>query len=271
MRSPNPLIAFLHIAKTAGTTLHYVLRRTYGTGYVVVTKRYSGRAGFDAADLERLRRRYPRLRALGGHGVHPLGDLVEADPDLRFLTMLRDPAARCASHYAHNVRRGHTTLPFLQWIESELNQDYQTRRLAGDADAGEAIRLLDEKFLFVGLVEEFDESLRLLRNQLPELALPVRPAHRNQNPFHELRDEVLADPRSRDAISATHQEDLRLYEYARVTIWPKQQAETSTIPPPRPSELKAAARERVSLAKERLVLGIPRRLAKAGLKLGKPL
>ena len=271
MQSPTPLIAFLHIAKTAGTTLHYVLRRTYGTDYVVVTKRYSEGRRFDVADLERLRRRYRGLRALGGHSVRPLGDLVEVRPELRFLTMLRDPAARCASHYAHNVRRGHTVLTFLQWIESELNQDYQTRRVAGSADAGEAIRLLDEKFLFVGRFEEFDESLRLLRYHLPDLALPIQAAHRNQNPFRELRDEVLADSRSRDAISATHQEDLRLYEYVRTTIWPRQQAEASTIPPPHPSELLAVARERVSLAKERIVLGIPRRLAKAGLKLGKPL
>ena len=178
MSQQPSLIAFTHIAKTAGTTLHHVLRRTYGAGYVQVKKRYASGPPLDAHDLGRLRCRYRNLRALGGHPVLPHGDLVRRHPEIRFLTMIQDPSRRCASQYAHYVgQRGRE--PFHDWIQNEFWHDHQTVRLAGVADADEAVRVLNDRFLFVGVIEKFDESLRLLGRYLPELAAPPREVHRN--------------------------------------------------------------------------------------------
>ena len=271
MSDPSQLIAFTHIAKNAGTSFHDVLRRSYGMRYVVVSKRFSdGDQLLDSADLRRLKRRYWNLRAFGGHPVAPYTKLARSHPEIIFVTMLRDPISRCASHYAHDFRKGNTDLPFLAWLESDQLDNYQSRRLVGEPDGAAAIKMIEERFLFVGLVETFEESIRILQLHLPAVALIDRPVYRNRSMRRDLRDAVLADPEARKAIIATHQEDFRLYSHVRDEIWPAQAA-MARVAPPAGVQALANTRRRMSLAKERAVLGIPRRLARAGINTNKHL
>lgn len=271
MSSAPRLIAFSHISKTAGMTLHHILRRTYGTSYVVVEKRYWTRDPMDSGDLRRLRWRYWNLRAFGGHPVLPRNELVEDHPEIRFVTMLRDPVARCASEFAHFVRLTNTEQPFLSWLADERRHNHQTVVLAGAADAEAAIRLLEERFMFVGLVEHYDESLRTLGRFIPELAVPAEIPRRNPSRRRSVRDEVLADADAVAAIRETHREDFRLYRHVQAVIWPRQRDAAPLRPAAGPSEFRAAVRATLSRAKERALLGVPRRLAGAGIRLGKPL
>lgn len=265
------LIAFAHLAKTAGTTLHHIFRRTFGMGYAVVTKRYVDDRLFGAEDLRRLRRRYPRLRAFGGHPVLPRETLLDVDPPVRFVTMVRDPVVRVASHYAHSVRRGDADAPFLEWLETERRSNHLCRALVGEESAATAVDVLEKRFAFVGVVEQFDESMRRLRGVIPGFAIPPADVRLNRNPRQGIKERVLADPEAQAAIAETQAEDVALYRHVEAEIWPRLEAPSSGPPEPSKPEIVIDLRRRLSIGKERVALGIPRRLARRGIRFGRPI
>ena len=257
------LIAFTHVPKTAGTTLHHILRRTYGMRYVVVAPADALGPSLTPAGLRRIRRRYPRLAGLGGHPVLPTSDLEQVDSGMRFMTMLREPAPRCASHYAHERMRGTTSLPFVEWVARPRMRNAQTQRFSAEQDAATAISVLEEKYFFVGLVEEFDASLRLLASDVPGLALPVGEERRNPSRAADIKTGVLADPDALAAVERSQAEDLKLYDHVKGTLWSQRLGGAETAARSQVSERRAARRAKLSLAKERIVLGIPRRLTRS--------
>lgn len=216
------MLAFVHIEKTAGLSLQQVLKRSFGTRYCPVERWRFGDQLFSARDYRELRLLYPRLAALGGHWVRPMGDLEEAAPGLRWWTFLREPLARCASHYAHQVQKMGRTLPFEEWIADEHYRDFQTRKLVGRPDAAAALELLRERFFFVGLVERFDESLLLLRRRVGEDALEI--AYRPENLARDasLKEALLESPRTRALLEEANREDRLLYEGVLREIYPGQ-------------------------------------------------
>ena len=256
------LIAFTHLPKTAGTALHHILRRTYGTRYLVVAKEDSLGKPLTAARLQRIRRGYPGLRAFGGHLVLPSAEL-QLHGGLRFMTMLREPAARCASHYAHERARFGTTTPFPEWITQDRLRSVQARRFSQPVDAEVAISVLEEKFFFVGLSDEFAESLQLLRYDMPELAVPPHEVRRNLSRSERIKAEVLADPAALAAIEETQSEDIKLYAYIKNTMWPKFRGRIPAPVVPVHSEMLSEGRARLSHFKERLLRGVPRRLGRS--------
>jgi Sulfotransferase domain len=61
---------------------------------------------------------------------HPLSPtrIAEALPDVKLITVLRDPAARAWSHHQYELARGTETLPFLEALDRE------PERLAGEVE-----------------------------------------------------------------------------------------------------------------------------------------
>jgi hypothetical protein len=187
-RGPSePPIVFLHVPKTAGTTLHAVLvdNVPYGTarsgGNV-----FRGRGGYDPQRLARRRELERGLRAgdrvVSGH--LPYTVKVAFPEDARYVTMLRDPVDRLLSHYHAVSRRRRlkspgdplepeTTIDDL--IEQHVLFDNLHVRMLSDAEdpAGpvtedhlrQAKHNLKE-FTAFGLVDRFDESLVLLGRRL---------------------------------------------------------------------------------------------------------
>lgn len=261
MPSAQQLIAFTHLPKTAGTSLHHVLRRTFGMRYLVVAKEDTHSGVFTQADLARIRRRYPRLRAFGGHLILPTRELEDIEGGVRFMTMLRRPAERCASHYAHERARRGTTTPFPEWVAQPRLRNAQTRRFSDPADADVAISVFEEKFFFVGLVEEFSLSLDLLRHDVPDLAVPEEAVPRNPSRSGEIKAAVLSDPAALAAIEETQAEDVKLYNYVKNTMWPDRIGRMSTSRAAPPREMTAEMRARLSNMKERVLFGVQRRIA----------
>src|SRR3972149_1040483 len=73
------------------------------------------------------RRFYPRLRSILGHGVRVYTGLEREIPDIEYVTFLREPIVRTASHYQYDVQRGGVDLPFDEWITHDAVRDRQTR------------------------------------------------------------------------------------------------------------------------------------------------
>lgn len=218
------MIAFIHIKKTAGKTIKHIMQRELGIFHCDAKRWHPDDPYFSAADLARLRRIYPWLRSIAGHSVRAYGDLQQASPAPLFYTFLRDPVRRTVSQYQYEMRKArHGDKPFEDWLADPARHNLQVQSLAGTADLDEALRILEHEVTFVGLQEQFEESLLLLR---PALGLPERvdlsPVRVNAASDNRLRDRILADPKRVALLQQANQLDQALYDYARNTLFERQ-------------------------------------------------
>jgi hypothetical protein len=234
------MYAFIHIEKTAGSTLTGILRRSFGTRHCDIRLgRASRKLGardvrpcVEKADLQRVQRLYPHLDCIAGHSVKPYGGLGAPSSDIRFFTFLRDPAARYISHYL-NRARVYDRDAFDKWVASSWTQNWQTKKIAGVPDADRAIEMMQQRIGFVGLTERFDESLLLLGQWLAEPGF--RAEYRRVNQLEKkrrARDVVreqtdtsyLKTDYARQRIAEANAEDQKLYDYVVTRLYPRQVA-----------------------------------------------
>lgn len=216
------MLVFIHINKTGGTTVTHILRSSYGVRHCQVEPWHDRRTGppFSARDLERLRRLYPNLKSIAGHRIVGYVDLGERSTDVRYFTFLRDPLKSTASRYQYKVQvSGQKDLAFEEWIHRDWNRNYQTKQIAGVGDVDEAIRVINDKNVFVGLAERFDESLMLLRamvaNDLNLSYLPVNVAH-----DRSIARGLLESESTRRSLVEAEKVDVELYEYVKRELFP---------------------------------------------------
>lgn len=176
--APPPL-CFIHIPKTAGTTLHKILSHQYPRTFI----RHDSEGPWDDAAVAALTAARPQV--VMGHlsvGLH------EKIPGVRYLTCLREPIARIISHYHHAlhdpahylhhevVSKNLTLTGYaLSGLSGELDNG-MTRMIAGVPDfhqstvTAETLELakanLRHHFDAVLLSESFDSGLILLADDL---------------------------------------------------------------------------------------------------------
>jgi hypothetical protein len=235
------MYAFVHIDKTAGTTLNNILRRSLGTRHCdirlpIAKRRDDGRdhrGVVEAADLRRVRRLYRNLRGIAGHNVKAFADLASECPQIQFFTVLRDPVSRFRSHFLNRSGR-YAREDFERWTDSPWVQNWQTRMIAGEPSAEKAIDLLESRFGFVGLTEKFDESLVLLGHWLrePGFQAEYRPlnqlAHKTR-PRDIARQQTDTSYLKTDAalrrMQQANAEDQKVYDYVTSTVYVRQVAD----------------------------------------------
>jgi len=235
-----PVYAFVPIDKTGGTTLTSILRRSFGTRHcdirLPLAKRHiDGRnhhARVDAADLCRVERIYRGLRGISGHNVKAYSDLQTVRPDVRYITVLREPKARFRSQFL-NRARCHSIEGFERWADDELMHNWQTKMIAGEPNAEKAIDLLATRFGFVWFTERFDEGLVMLGQWLREPG--YRPEYRRENQLNEkhrphdvARQKIdlsyFDSERARARLQEVNAEDQKVYDFVVKTIYPQQVA-----------------------------------------------
>jgi hypothetical protein len=239
------MYAFVHIERTAGSTVNAILRRSFSTGHCDIRLPLASRRGdrpqhqldrrvlVDAEVLRRVRRVYRHLKGIAGHNVKPYGDLSWSNPEIRFFTFLRDPAARLRSHFLNARLADHGPRDFDRWIAATWVHNWQTKMVGGEPNAQKAIELLSTRVDFVGLTERFDESVVMLGQCLEEPGF--RPEYRRLNqlrdkrPPHEVvrlqRDTRYLDAEpARTRIEEAIAEDQKVYEFVAATIFPRQLA-----------------------------------------------
>ena len=199
-REPQqPLLVFIHIPKTAGTAMRFVLLAN-GPGRISSPANvFKGGGGLDTGPIDRFRNGdappgLDEARVLTGHlplGIREyLPNCVSGRRELLYLTFLREPVDRSLSHFfaIRDARKGveergryaHAPLPSEPTLDDMLEGGYihdnlQTRMLSGvpepfgdvtDEMLEQAKESLREGFVFFGLSERFDESLVLARRRL---------------------------------------------------------------------------------------------------------
>ena len=174
-------ILFLHIPKTAGTTLLPIIKRQFQKNEILelyphLTGRYTNWE-FPLEEYSR-RSKQDNLALVVGHfkfGMHRA-----TSNNFKYITMLQDPRKQIVSHYNHFLRSDkplHREIlqkcPTLsEFSHHNLARHFQIQRVTGASrekiDANpkkwlqQAKQNLLEHFSWVGISEKFDESLVLL-------------------------------------------------------------------------------------------------------------
>lgn len=232
------MYAFVHIDKTAGTTLKSILRRSFGARHCDVRlplakKSIDGldhRAEIDLADLRRVRRVYRNLIGFAGHNVKAYTELGQQCPEIRFFTLLRDPVSRFRSHFL-NRSKEYQQSDFDRWTTERWIHNWQTKMIAGEPNAEKAIELLSTRIGFVGLTERFDETLMLLGPWLNEPGFCAEYRRLNQyikkgNPVDAARKLEATTYLNTDAVrsrmSELNAEDQKVYDHVVKSLYPRQ-------------------------------------------------
>jgi hypothetical protein len=221
------MLVFVHINKTAGRTMRYILRSSYGARHCEVEPWHAPFEDppFSTEDLRRVRRIYPKLESIAGHRVAGHVDLDEPETEFRYFTFLRDPLKTTASRFQYQVDyRKKQGLEFEEWIQRDWTRDGQTKRIAGVDDVGEAIRVIERKEIFVGVVERFDESLVMLK-ALRASDLNISYRRVNVAKRNTLAARLLADEHTRQMLTDANQHDLELYRYVTRELYAGLQSE----------------------------------------------
>jgi hypothetical protein len=219
MRQHATILAFIHIEKAAGITINRILRRSFGVHHCDVEPWSKTADIFSASDLTLLQKLYPNLKSIAGHRVKPYSDLGD---NVRYFTFLREPIARCASHYQYQIQRMRKQISFDEWISDEQYHNFQTKKIVVNADLGNAIALVEQLPIFMGLIERFDESIIMLQRWVGGGQLDV--AYRKENVAHDasIKNQLVQSLSTRAKLEQANDIDLQLYQYVEKTLYPKQ-------------------------------------------------
>ena len=227
----RPVVIFVHIGKTAGTTLSAIATRHYPAKSIFQVDTHARMT--PAEQVQTLPPETKRnLSLIIGHlqfGVHSDLSLPST-----YISLLRQPVERTVSSYLHVVRspthRLHSQvvgqgMDLFEYATSGISEEldnWQTRCLAGPPlpPIGEcnedlfqrAVRNIDEHFTLVGISERFDETLVLLKGSLGWRRVYYAPLNTADGTVH---GRSVTDDQ-REGIMRWNRWDQALYEHASI-------------------------------------------------------
>jgi hypothetical protein len=234
----NSTLIFLHIPKTAGTTLNSIIERQYAPPQIFAL----GERVQESLDSYRRMSTAEKqqYRLITGHMSFGLHEHVPGPS--RYFTVLRQPLERCVSFYYFVQRLSNHYLheyvydqswSLAQFIESGVTimmDNFQTRLLSGAWDKpaygactpdllAQAKQNLQNHFDVVGLTSEFDRTLLLLRRHYGWRNI----SYARQNVTEKRPSVQEIDPQTRRLLLAHNQLDMELYQFTQ-TLFAQQVA-----------------------------------------------
>ncbi len=219
---PDTGVIFLHLPKTAGSTINAVIARQYPRRAIyAINPVRTGRSEDRFRNLSESRRE--RVRLLRGHFMYGMHRWMPRD--CVYFTFLRDPVARAMSvyryvtqnpvHPRHALGKGLDASQFL--ADDRLHPpNAQTRTIAGpripeDQLLETAKANLERHFVVAGLAERFDESLLLLQDALGWQDVRYKPRNTSRK-----TGESAGPPQAvRDLVAERERLDTELYAWVR--------------------------------------------------------
>lgn len=242
----NQTIIFLHIKKTAGTTLRNIILRNHHPSETFIIDHAFGYHHLH--DLKNLSPHSKKnIKMVTGH--IPFGIHKHIPGKSTYITLLRDPVDRVISYYYHILK--HLDHYQHQWLKANkitLAQfarshnikeigNAQVRQIAGIWDnpnqkhlnqddlLKKALENIEKHFLLVGITELFTESLVLLKEKLHWQDCRFIPMNINSN---RLRKEDISSE-IQTIIAETNALDVQLYDYAQKQLREQIQKHQSKI------------------------------------------
>jgi hypothetical protein len=218
-------IVFVHIPKTAGTSVRFALTEQAGRRRVLLDY---GRGPNTSPEMREIWNDPARTGALHAHMAAPHGLLLMGHFPARrywdsfnsdsFVTFVRDPVARVVSAYNHHFKRNRYGGDLLSFAQQPRHRN-QLSRFIGD---------LWPRFGFLGLTESYEADLAALSRHLG-IDLPVE--WRNRGTAAPALKQGVA-PEVLDALREINAADVALYAAIRAA---RAAAEGGgTLPPPGP-------------------------------------
>ena len=228
---PNPdTIIFLHIPKTAGSTLNAILQKQYKRQqiyYLGANTQESIRSYLDLADEEK-----KSIRLVTGHTAYGFHEYIPGSST--YFTFFRDPVERVVSfyHFVKNNEQHYLNKaavnefdgikPFITSGITTMMDNGQTRLISGawlDPGFGEineqilaqAKTNLSKKFSVVGLTEQFDATLILFK----EIFNWQDIKYMRKNVTKVAPVERILTAEEKEAVVSLNQYDIALYDYAQ--------------------------------------------------------
>jgi hypothetical protein len=213
---------FTHILKAGGTSVETALRRALGIRHMAVDPPVGWI--YTPEDFRFDRRLNPMAVSFSSHWLRPFTSFGDADARIRWHTMLRDPVSRYRSHRQHHLERFRITQSAEEWLAEPIFRNWQTRQIAGEEDLAAARQILEQKFAFVGLLEQFAQSVHAMGVCLgvPNLEVPrsgPQNRARSEATRRRIEDEFA---RHEDVVLHNNELDLRLYSFVRDELYPRQ-------------------------------------------------
>lgn len=216
------MIVSVHLPKTAGSSFARALEAHFGDRLLLDYEdlplhrpawRRNWAATVDGVRL--LRRPLSSVDCVHGHFLPAKYRWLGWRRRVQFVTWLRDPVERLASHY-HYWRRSYDAGSSATLHRRVVEEGWSFERFALGAELRNTYRQFLwsfplSRFGFVGITEHFDDDFRQFTSTFLGRALPI---------YHELANDERAerayplDPALRRRIEAHHGADVRLYQQA---------------------------------------------------------
>ena len=167
------MICHIHIERSAGTTFDDILINNYSYYYSLKSfEKWTNKKGsyFNSNNLKYLRMLFPFIKGLGGHNMRSWLGYEKYFNDILYVTFIRNPIERYVSHYLYQKYNIGKNWTFNEFLKEKRFNNFMTIRFSENGDLNEAKQNLS-KIDFVGLIEEFDTSMLLLKETLKEMAL----------------------------------------------------------------------------------------------------
>ncbi|MBL1431949.1 MAG: hypothetical protein COC09_04215 [Gammaproteobacteria bacterium] len=218
------VLFFLHIPKTAGTTMNDLIRSNFGKANIVhLSKPYKHRE-----ELSDAWKRKHGARVVSGHFPFGIHSCIDINPT--YFSVIRHPYQRVFSYYRYiqntPTHYYHSTLKSLNYNFEEFLADpgspevrNQQVRLLSGCIAGQhettdeiyqiALENIEHDYVLLGLQEKFDETLVLLKillklNDVRYYPKNVNNSSRGYQP----------NKREKELLDETNYYDILLYKHA---------------------------------------------------------
>lgn len=210
------LLAFVHIEKTAGTSMVHILRHCFFPVYADVRPLTHRKRIFQASDLRRYFRINPFLKVISGHSVVPWSGLEQC-ADISYITLLRNPISRYVSQFRYWQSHLGKSISIEQYLNREDSKNIQTKKIAGCEDIDRAIEFIGRKNFYIGLVEKFDEFLVELQTSFHPDGFRAIKIEKNINRIHNTAAQDIID-RYHDEIVDNNRLDITLYNKVKAKL-----------------------------------------------------
>jgi hypothetical protein len=217
------MIISLHLPKTAGTSFGKSLKGHFGNGLIkdyadlpINTPVYQRNVNALQACIENGDKDFSGIQCIHGHFLPLKYLLLSVKREIAFVTWMRDPVERLASHYEFWLKTYKAdTAPDLQ--RKMVEEKWSLERFCLGAELQNFYWQFLwgfplERFDFIGIVENYEEDFRHFTETFLGARLPTY--RKNLGEGKSERTVHIKDQELRKTIEAHHSIDLELYRKA---------------------------------------------------------